>query len=299
VARYFVAHPDVSMLYGEGYMIDEEGTVKSRFPFTEPKFDLAKLIYHGDYILQQSCFFRRTVFDSIGMLDDSLHYGMDWDLFIRIGKRFRVDYIPDYLGCIREHAVAKTSIGGRERFRELVRIIRNHGILRYPPSYWNYAWDAYGKPWFGEAIGASVEKRFVDYVLAGGKRVLRSALSLHVKSLEAGCFTDGWVGRRAVLAVPNFSPGSQRMKLLIKGKVFEPNLPLRIKVTLNKKSRSLHKVDREGEFDLNIEIPTELADSDCYHVQLKGSKTFVPRKLGINTDERELAFLLTRIEVTS
>jgi len=89
------------------------------------------------------------------------------------------------------------------------------------------------------------------------------------------------------------------MKLLIKGKVFEPNLPLRIKVTLNKKSRSLHKVDREGEFDLNIEIPTELADSDCYHVQLKGSKTFVPRKLGINTDERELAFLLTRIEVTS
>ena len=160
VGQYFAGHPDVMMVYGEGYIIDENDNRKRRFPFTEPKFDLWKLIYYSDYILQQATFFRRSTFETIALLNEDLHYGMDWDLFIRIGKRFPVEYIPEYLACIREHGEAKTSVGGRKRFRELVGIIRNHGQLRYPQSYINYAWSTYGDFLRTDGDSSSGQKTF-------------------------------------------------------------------------------------------------------------------------------------------
>ena len=107
VSEYLERHPDVMMVYGEGYLIDEKSQSKGRFPATEP-FNLWRLIYYQDYILQQTVFIRKEVFDQISMLDEDLHYGMDWDLWIRIGKRFKVAYIPEYLGNLREHTNTKT-----------------------------------------------------------------------------------------------------------------------------------------------------------------------------------------------
>lgn len=52
---HLMEHPDVMMVYGEGYQIDETSRVKGRFPWTEP-FDLWRLVYLSDYILQQTTF---------------------------------------------------------------------------------------------------------------------------------------------------------------------------------------------------------------------------------------------------
>src|SRR6185369_2684137 len=60
----------LGVVYGEGYLIDYEGAVKNRFPATEP-FNLWKLIYLSDYILQQTAYFRRDVFEELGYLDES------------------------------------------------------------------------------------------------------------------------------------------------------------------------------------------------------------------------------------
>jgi len=53
----------------------------------------------SDYILQQTVHFRRSVFDEIGFLDEKLQLGMDWDILIRIGKRYMMEYIPDSWGA--------------------------------------------------------------------------------------------------------------------------------------------------------------------------------------------------------
>jgi hypothetical protein len=122
------------MVYGEGYLMDQHARFTGRFPATEP-FNLWRLIYYGDYILQQTVFMRKKVFDVIPMVDESLHYGMDWDLFIRIGKRFKVDYVPEYLGALREYPEAKSFAGGVQRLQELTSIMRRHGNRRYPPAF--------------------------------------------------------------------------------------------------------------------------------------------------------------------
>jgi len=142
VASYFADHPDTGMVYGEGYLMAEDGSRKRRFPATESAYDLWRLIHVWDYILQQSTFIRRSLVDRLGYLDESLHYGLDWDLWIRAGKVSKVGYIPEYLGTLREYDSAKSFAGGFSRIKELYRIVRAHTGKRWPaPSIFIYASD--------------------------------------------------------------------------------------------------------------------------------------------------------------
>src|SRR5437773_10477182 len=99
----FQKNPNAGAVYGEGYLIDSEGKISSRFPYTE-SFNLWKLVYLSDYILQQTVAFRREALDEVGELDESLHYTMDWDILIRIGMKYPLEYIPEYMACLREYS---------------------------------------------------------------------------------------------------------------------------------------------------------------------------------------------------
>ncbi len=298
VGRYFADHPDVMMVYGEGYMIDETDNVKCRFPFTVPKYDLSKLIYYGDYILQQSTFFRRTMFDTIELLREDLHYGMDWDLFIRIGKRFRVDYIPEYLGCIREHGEAKTITGGRKRFRELVSIIRKHGHLRYPQSYFNYAWNVYGS-FLRTHDDASIDgKSSSGKVRPWVKRSLQRLLSVYQKRFDQGYYQDGWVGKTAVLVLPNLHPLERDQYLLMIAETYSPNIPFNIAISINSATVARLLVEQSGLLKKVVKVPESFTHSDCYHVELRSSKTFRAKQFGQTADTRDLGFQLKSIDMS-
>lgn len=153
------AHPDAAAVYGEGYLIDRAGNRKCRFPATAP-FHLWTLIHLSDYILQQTVFFRRRIIEEIGYLDEDLHYAMDWDLLIRIGKRYPLQYLDQYLACLREYPEAKSFRGGRARIAEIGRVMRRHAGRTLTPGYCTYALEAY-KP-----VLASTVRRYSPRVLA-------------------------------------------------------------------------------------------------------------------------------------
>jgi glycosyltransferase involved in cell wall biosynthesis len=296
VGKYFAAHPEVMMIYGEGYMIDENDTTRKRFPFTEPRFDLWKLIYYGDYILQQSTFFRRSVFDTIDLLGESLHYTMDWDLFIRIGKRFRVDYVPEYFGCIREHDEAKTSTGGARRFREIKDLIRKHGVMKYPLAYFNYMWDAYGKPFAGENAD-SVFGKIRSGVFSLTRSLLELVFARYKTRLQQGCYSDGWVGRTAMVVLPNVDPRPEDRLLTIEGEAQEPNARFKVDIRVNRKAKQSFHVTGPGVFRASMALPSALGTADSFHVEMHSDHAYVPAKVGGGADERHLAFLLRRVEI--
>jgi len=295
VGKYFAEHSDVMMVYGEGYMIDQSDAIKSRFPFTEPKFDLWKLIYFGDYVLQQSTFFRRSVFDAIELLNESLHYTMDWDLFIRIGKRFRVDYIPEYLGAIREHGEAKTSVGGVKRFEEIRSIIRKHGVMRYPLSYFNYMWDAYGKKLPGVSDLKNGAPRLVQRMLGMGIDVVAKIFAIYQRRLQQGYYADGWVGKKAMFVLPNPTPHETKSHLFIHGEANGANTPFRLRIAVNRKTKRSYKIMRPGPFEIISELPLSVSRDDAFHIEMRSSRAFVPSTLGPSKDERQLAFLLREL----
>ena len=77
----------------------------------------------NDPIHQPSCLWRRDLHDRAGGLNESLKYGMDWELwlrFVRIGAKFGTT--DQVLSRYHMTGTNKTSVGGEERNRELYEL---------------------------------------------------------------------------------------------------------------------------------------------------------------------------------
>jgi glycosyltransferase involved in cell wall biosynthesis len=133
-ADYLTAHPEVAMVYGDCNMIDEQGQVVGWSIWVED-FDLRRLVEDLDYIYQPATFFRRQAFEDVGMLDIGLHYCMDYDFWIRIGKKYPVRHISRVLANGRVYPHTKTARGGEDRWREVFEVSQRHGGGIFAPRY--------------------------------------------------------------------------------------------------------------------------------------------------------------------
>jgi len=105
VAAFFRDNPTIALLYGEAHYCDSDGEIIGRYP--TGGFDLGKLAYFN-FFCQPSTFFRSEAFEAVGGLDDTLHYAMDYDLFVKIGKQFPCRYLPRFFSKYRLHDMSKT-----------------------------------------------------------------------------------------------------------------------------------------------------------------------------------------------
>src|SRR5262245_23221401 len=132
VVEEFRSDPAAMMVYGQADFVDAAGFRIEPLRRVEP-FNLARLIEVHDYVVQPAAFVRREALVAVGYVDETLHWSMDWDLWIRIGRRFPVRYLPAPLATVRLHAETKTSRGGFSKLREMHRIVRRHSRRRFPP----------------------------------------------------------------------------------------------------------------------------------------------------------------------
>ncbi|MGC2656556.1 MAG: glycosyltransferase [Bryobacteraceae bacterium] len=197
--RAFHANPNCGMVYGEGYIMDRDGNREGRFPHSQP-FDLWRLVHLCDYILQQATFFDRAALNQVGYLDESLHYGMDWDIFIRIGMKFPVCYIPEYLGCIRVYNETKSSSGGLVRARELHRLLRKHTGMRLPPGSIVYGGETYWRLWQSWLEQRTPKGlRLVSRAAQVALQLTAGAIIGHTSRHAQGLYPDGWAADQVQL----------------------------------------------------------------------------------------------------
>jgi glycosyltransferase involved in cell wall biosynthesis len=137
---YLQAHPDTAMVYGDATHVDTEDEEIGPCAYVGP-FDLDRLIHEADYIVQPATFFRRSAFEAVGGLDESLHWGMDYDLWLKIARRFPVAYLPRKLARYRQTGENKTALGRFDRFDEIKRIGLRHGAGGLPAAFGvDYFW---------------------------------------------------------------------------------------------------------------------------------------------------------------
>ena len=103
----FLSDRSIGAVYGDTTYIDEAGNLIQQYPVRS--FDYEALA--GDtenFIPQPSVFMRRDALEKAGFLNESLHYVMDYDLWLRIGLVAPMKYLAKEMASLRLHSTAKT-----------------------------------------------------------------------------------------------------------------------------------------------------------------------------------------------
>ena len=131
VARVFMDHPEIDILYGDYCLINESGEIlKVR---REIEFNAFILRYHRVlYIPTAATFFRRRIFDENNWLDEKLHYAMDFEFFIRLSERgYRFMHLSKVLADFRLQPTSKTCTSPDKQRAEHQQIIIMTSPLLY------------------------------------------------------------------------------------------------------------------------------------------------------------------------
>jgi glycosyltransferase involved in cell wall biosynthesis len=134
VARYFSEHPDVLWLTGDCVIVDAKGK-----PIQQPVRWYKRLLrllpstfYLGltNAVTQPATFWRRSVHEQLGYLDESLHYTMDYDWWLRLNKLARPARLNRTLTAFRIHEESKGGSAYRAQFQEDLATLRRHNDSR-------------------------------------------------------------------------------------------------------------------------------------------------------------------------
>ena len=105
VVKYFNEHPDVDMVHGNIDFVDEHGKFMKNVKTGD--FTLQQLLV-TNRVSQPSVFFKRKIFDQIGYLNESLHYIMDYDFWIKVARMSAIGHTGFTIAQFRLHGESKT-----------------------------------------------------------------------------------------------------------------------------------------------------------------------------------------------
>ncbi|MEQ1945799.1 MAG: glycosyltransferase family 2 protein [Bryobacteraceae bacterium] len=120
--RYFAEHPQVEAVNGGAYVMDETGRPKLDGFWTYSlgvAASYSRFRWYGqDGVFQQSTLWRRSAYEAVGGINESLFFIMDKELFTRLAQRRRFARIPRLLAAFRVHPECKTVKHEARRLKE-------------------------------------------------------------------------------------------------------------------------------------------------------------------------------------
>jgi glycosyltransferase involved in cell wall biosynthesis len=139
VGALFAQRPDVDLVYGDFVYTDVAGRpMRTRHVFSHMAYE--SLLYH-DYLGQPAVFFRRSLFEMIGPLDEALHYCMDWELFLRMWRVCKPVHMPVVLATYRLDHAAKSNAEDTAAALAAAHLVqRRHRNRRFSQPWLNDAW---------------------------------------------------------------------------------------------------------------------------------------------------------------
>lgn len=137
--RGLEANPSAAMVYAEADHIDQAGNVLGRYPVGAA--DVTALSREC-VICQPATLLRSSVFESVGGLDESLDYAMDYDLWLRLSARgSSLLRMNEIWAQSRMHAANKTLAKRNNVYREVFEVLRRH--FGYVPFNWIHSYAGY------------------------------------------------------------------------------------------------------------------------------------------------------------
>jgi glycosyltransferase involved in cell wall biosynthesis len=140
VGQYARANPEAQLIYGNMWLTNAEGQYMSHLRGSYTREKLVHF-YRGYYgISQPASFFRQSLLRSIGPLDESLHYILDYDLLLRASEVCKFHHVDRDITRFRLldrsktraylHRFAREHIDVAQRFISQLGVPNQEGYLR-------------------------------------------------------------------------------------------------------------------------------------------------------------------------
>ncbi|PID56911.1 glycosyl transferase [candidate division KSB3 bacterium] len=131
VVNFFLEHPELDVVYGFRITIDEQDREIGRWILPS---QAEELLPWANYLPQESLFWRRRIWEKVGgSLDESYHFALDWDLWLRFysaGARFAS--LPEFIGAFRCHRDQKSTVQAELGRQEAARLHRRYHGYEMP-----------------------------------------------------------------------------------------------------------------------------------------------------------------------
>jgi glycosyltransferase involved in cell wall biosynthesis len=133
-----------ALVYGGWTQLDETGEVTREISPMPWDYQLQLEARNG--VSQPGTLFTRAAFETVGGIDESYRYAMDYELWLKLGARYNVQCVDRLLAGFRVHSASK-SVAESAGFRaETWRAARSHGARLRSPLFLEYYLPA-EHPW--------------------------------------------------------------------------------------------------------------------------------------------------------
>lgn len=132
VRSAFDSRSDVGWVYGR-FKNDIDGVVTPP-PYPFQRFSWGSLL-RRNIVPHVSTFVRSSVFKDVGVFDGGYKLAMDYDLWLRIGKKYTPVQLDRYLGVFRRHAGSSTSKFRLKSFNEDFKARFSHSPVWLWPEF--------------------------------------------------------------------------------------------------------------------------------------------------------------------
>ncbi len=133
-ARAAERHPRADLFFANARQVDTQGR-----PLTESRYaplTARDLLYEGMLLTNQALFFRRCVLERAGYPDETLHFAMDFEFFVRmLHQGMRAVFVHEVWGAFRQQPQAKTAPGRGEHSVEMSAVRRRYGLDERSASF--------------------------------------------------------------------------------------------------------------------------------------------------------------------
>jgi glycosyltransferase involved in cell wall biosynthesis len=114
-ARDAIVRTGADLIFGDDLNVDETGQVL--FQCRAKVRSLNHMMLFGGWtLLQDSCFWRSSLYEAVGGINPSFKYAADFDLFLRMSSVGHCSYVPNVFSAFRQHSGQK-SISGRQHYK--------------------------------------------------------------------------------------------------------------------------------------------------------------------------------------
>lgn len=127
--------PDLDLIIGDINLIDERDHIIRSMCYVRPSYK--GLLAEGMVLTNQAAFWKRSLHNDIGFMNENLHYGFDYDWFLRLLEHTSKSFhVPMILGALRYHSETKTSLNQSKFQDEYNKILNGRSLSKLVKAFY-------------------------------------------------------------------------------------------------------------------------------------------------------------------